>query len=123
MDLLQVTEKKYALGNLFLIDDTQDSDATNTHDKIAKTKVALTSKTDPAFNKAKEYVKAGGKLETIKSKYALSKEIEAETKNPIMDKEKVLKKLEIDEHYYGEFGKKFLSNSDIINFTNKLLWL
>ena len=25
--------KKYALGNLFLIDDTQDSDATNTHGK------------------------------------------------------------------------------------------
>jgi hypothetical protein len=30
-----------------------------------------------------------------------------------MDHKKVLKKLEIDEHYYGEFGKKFLSNSDI----------
>ena len=29
--------KKYALGNLFLIDDTQDSDATNTHDKTKKT--------------------------------------------------------------------------------------
>ena len=26
--------KKYALGNLFLIDDTQDSDATNTHGKV-----------------------------------------------------------------------------------------
>ena len=25
----------------------------------------------------------------------------------------VLKKLEIDEHYYGDFGKKYLSNSDI----------
>ena len=30
-----------------------------------------------------------------------------------MDHKKVLKKLEIDQHYYGEFGKKFLSNSDI----------
>ena len=29
--------KKYALGNLFLIDDTQDSDATNTHGKKAVT--------------------------------------------------------------------------------------
>ena len=25
--------KKYALGNLFLIDDTQDADATNSHGK------------------------------------------------------------------------------------------
>ena len=30
-----------------------------------------------------------------------------------MKKEDVLKKLEIDEHYYGDFGKKYLSNSDI----------
>lgn len=30
-----------------------------------------------------------------------------------MNKEDVLKKLEIDEHYYGNFGKKYLSNSDI----------
>ena len=28
--------KKYALGNLFLIDETQDADATNTHDKKPK---------------------------------------------------------------------------------------
>jgi len=30
-----------------------------------------------------------------------------------MKEEDVLKKLEIDEHYYGDFGKKYLSNSDI----------
>ena len=30
-----------------------------------------------------------------------------------MNKEDVLKKLEIDEYYYGDFGKKYLSNSDI----------
>ena len=72
--------KKYALGNLFLIDDTADSDATNTHGKAtaAKTKNTLTSKADPAFKKAKDYVKAGGKVDAIKAKYALSKEIEAE---------------------------------------------
>ncbi|MCP4321192.1 MAG: ERF family protein [Alteromonadales bacterium] len=74
--------KKYALGNLFLIDDTQDSDAVNTHGKApkAKTKNTLTSTTDPAYSKAKEYIKSGGKLEAIKAKYALSKEIEAELK-------------------------------------------
>ena len=30
-----------------------------------------------------------------------------------MDKNKILKKLEQDEHYYGEYGRQFLSNSDI----------
>jgi hypothetical protein len=70
--------KKYALGNLFLIDDTADSDATNTHGKAPKAKNTLTSKSDPAFAKAKDYIKAGGKLTAIKAKYALSKEVEAE---------------------------------------------
>ena len=72
--------KKYALGNLFLIDDTQDSDAVNTHGKAPKanTKNTLTSKSDPAYKKAIDYVKAGGKVDAIKAKYALSKEIEAE---------------------------------------------
>jgi hypothetical protein len=35
--------KKYALGNLFLIDDTQDSDATNTHGNINK-KITINKK-------------------------------------------------------------------------------
>ena len=70
--------KKYALGNLFLIDDTQDSDAVNTHGKApkAKTKNTITSKKDPAYDKAVQYVAAGGKLEAIKAKYNLSTEIE-----------------------------------------------
>ena len=72
--------KKYALGNLFLIDDTADSDAVNSHGggaPAAKTKNTLTSEKDPAFKKAQEYIKAGGKVDAIKAKYALSKEIEA----------------------------------------------
>ena len=72
--------KKYALGNLFLIDDTADSDATNDHGKKkfvpAKSKPTLTSTKDPAFTKAQDYVKAGGKVAAIKAKYALSQEIE-----------------------------------------------
>ena len=70
--------KKYALGNLFLIDDTADSDATNSHGKApaAKTKNTLTSKKDPAYDKAVQYIAAGGKIEAIKAKYNLSKEIE-----------------------------------------------
>ena len=70
--------KKYALGNLFLIDDTQDSDASNNHGKApkAKTKNTITSKKDPAYDKAVQYIAAGGKLEAIKAKYNLSAEIE-----------------------------------------------
>ena len=70
--------KKYALGNLFLIDDTADSDASNSHGKApaAKTKSTLTSKKDPAYEKAVQYIAAGGKIEAIKAKYSLSQEIE-----------------------------------------------
>jgi len=70
--------KKYALGNLFLIDDTADSDATNDHGKkkFEPKKPTLTSKKDPAYEKAVQYVTAGGKVSAIKAKYALSKEIE-----------------------------------------------
>ena len=53
--------KKYALGNLFLIDDTQDSDATNNH------KENLSD-----ITKAKSYIKSGGKLDAIKKKYQLT---------------------------------------------------
>ncbi len=59
--------KKYALGNLFLIDDTQDADATN---GLPMTKTAL--------DKAKGYIKAGGKLDAIKKKYNVTPEIEQE---------------------------------------------
>ena len=70
--------KKYALGNLFLIDDTADSDASNSHGEApaAKTKNTLTSKKDPAYEKAVQYMAAGGKIEAIKAKYSLSQEIE-----------------------------------------------
>ena len=68
--------KKYALGNLFLIDDTQDSDAGNSHGKAAKPKAKITSSSDAAFTKAMEYVKGGGKLDAIKAKYDLSPDVE-----------------------------------------------
>jgi len=59
--------KKYALGNLFLIDDTQDSDATNNH------------KSDNFdMNAAKQYIKSGGTLDAIKKKYKLTPELEKE---------------------------------------------
>ena len=57
--------KKYALGNLFLIDDTQDADATN---GLTMNKAAI--------EKAKNFVQAGGKLDAIKKKYNVTPEIE-----------------------------------------------
>ena len=68
--------KKYALGNLFLIDDTQDADATNTHGK--KQTITQAAISTAQLIKAKEYVKSGGKLDAIKSKYKLTKEQEQE---------------------------------------------
>ena len=63
--------KKYALGNLFLIDDTKDSDAVNDHGKGA-----ISSTQDPAFAKAKDYVSKGGDINAIKKKYTLTPEVE-----------------------------------------------
>jgi len=58
--------KKYALGNLLLIDDTADSDATNQHGRaVSKPKLEGT-----ALEKAKEFIKSGkGTIEDIKKKY------------------------------------------------------
>ena len=64
--------KKYALGNLFLIDDTKDSDATNTHGKNDITGRQLAQ--------AKDYIKSGGKIDAIKAKYQLTSAQEAELK-------------------------------------------
>ena len=61
--------KKYALGNLFLIDDTQDSDATNKHGKATASKQKLTNE---SLAKAKEYIAKGGSIEAIKAKYVVT---------------------------------------------------
>jgi hypothetical protein len=63
--------KKYALGNLFLIDDTQDPDHGKAEPETKKS--ALTIK-DPAFEKAKDFVAKGGSIDTIKKKYELDAE-------------------------------------------------
>jgi hypothetical protein len=63
--------KKYALGNLFLIDDTQDADHGKAEPETKKS--ALTIK-DPAFEKAKDFVAKGGSIDTIKKKYELDAE-------------------------------------------------
>ena len=40
-----------------------------------------------------------------------------------MDKETILQKLKIDEHYYGKFGNQYLSNSNISTLLNNPLQL
>ena len=74
--------KKYALGNLFLIDDTADADSTNNHGKsnvVNKIKqAAKLAITAEQMKKAKEYIVAGGDVEAIKSKYKLKPSFEQE---------------------------------------------
>lgn len=74
--------RKYALNGLFLIDDTKDADATNRHGKdsnsssnAAKGKDRL-PKSGELFDRAKDYIKNGGSMATVKAKYQVSKEVE-----------------------------------------------
>jgi hypothetical protein len=67
--------KKYALGNLLLIDDTEDADASNDHGSKAVNKIKQAAKlniTPDQMKKAKQYVTAGGDVEAIKNKYKLT---------------------------------------------------
>lgn len=76
--------KKYALGNLLLIDDTQDADAVNKHDKTDVANNAPTydkkflNKNTPEFTKAIEYLKSGGNISAIESKYKMAKTVKDE---------------------------------------------
>ena len=65
--------KKYALGNLFLIDDTEDADATNQHGKAAEVAKKPKAKiTKEQMAKAVDFVKGGGSVDAIKKKYTLT---------------------------------------------------
>ena len=65
--------KKYALGNLFLIDDTEDADAINTHGKAQQVTQKKKAKiTKEQMTKAIEFVKDGGSVDAIKKKYELT---------------------------------------------------
>jgi len=74
--------KKYALGNLFLIDDTQDADGSNTHGNskiVSKIKqAAKPAITNEQIAKAKEYIAAGGNINAIETKYKLTNEQKAD---------------------------------------------
>jgi hypothetical protein len=68
--------KKYALGNLLLIDDTEDADAgvkpSSAVDKIKQ--AAKPNITADQLKKAKEYVAAGGSITAIETKYKITDE-------------------------------------------------
>jgi len=72
--------RKYALNGLFLIDDTKDADATNTHGKETTTSKPVSKaklpKSGDAFNKVKSYLSKGGSLDEVKKKYQITKEVE-----------------------------------------------
>ena len=62
--------KKYALGNLFLIDDTADADSTNSGGIASKiVNKAKAKMTEEQYKKAVDFVKKGGAISAIESKY------------------------------------------------------
>ena len=67
--------KKYALGNLLLIDDTEDADAQKPSKAVDKIKQAAKPNiTADQLKKAKEYVAAGGSITAIETKYKITDE-------------------------------------------------
>ena len=65
--------KKYALGNLFLIDDTADADSTNSHGKASQlVNKAKANMTGDQLKKAIDFVKKGGAITAIESKYTVT---------------------------------------------------
>ena len=87
--------KKYALGNLLLIDDTEDADATNNHGKskaIDKIKqAAKPTMTKDQFEKAKEYIVAGGDMKAIEGKYKINTQHKVELKKLYEEKRDLTK--------------------------------
>ena len=65
--------KKYALGNLFLIDDTADADSTNSGGIASKiVNKAKAKMTEDQYKKAVEFIKGGGAISAIESKYTVT---------------------------------------------------
>ena len=78
--------KKYALGNLLLIDDTADSDAINDHGfsnkvqslekKIMATKKPLIDSKN--LDQAKKFLANGGMMKTLEEKYTITDSVRSE---------------------------------------------
>ena len=78
--------KKYALGNLLLIDDTEDADSGKKATSTTIEKIKQAAKpaiTKDQLVKAKEYVAAGGSIDAIESKYKLTNEQKANIKKTL----------------------------------------
>lgn len=79
--------KKYALGNLLLIDDTADADATNQHGRGStipgpgKTNKVKPKIDNSNIDKAFTFLKNGGKLETLQQTYLIDETILQKLKN------------------------------------------
>lgn len=70
--------RKYALNGLFLIDDTKDADATNTHGvkkEVTTDNKPWLQKDSESFKKAKEALQGGFTLNDIRKKFKVSKEV------------------------------------------------
>ena len=81
--------KKYALGNLLLIDDTADADATNTHGnetqrrtlkgQVEKLEKKILANKKPSIDmnnidQARKFLSNGGLMKTLEDKYIITKE-------------------------------------------------
>ena len=72
--------KKYALGNLLLIDDTADSDATNDHgfsNKVQSLEKKIMAAKKPLIDsknldQAKKFLANGGMMKTLEEKYTIT---------------------------------------------------
>jgi hypothetical protein len=74
--------KKYALGNLFLLDDTKDSDATNDHKTtITSSKLPSLNKDSAAYDRVIGYLNKGGDLKEVLKKYSVSSALKTELEN------------------------------------------
>ena len=72
--------KKYALGNLFLLDDTKDADATNDHKSSYSSKPTL-NKSDAAYERVSSYISSGGDINEVFKKYSVSSTLKKELEN------------------------------------------
>lgn len=78
--------KKYALGNLLLIDDTADSDATNDHgfsNKVQSLEKKIMAAKKPLIDsknldQAKKFLANGGMMKTLEEKYTITDSVRSE---------------------------------------------
>lgn len=75
--------RKYALNGLFLIDDTKDADTTNKHDQASTAEKPWLNKSTPQYKKVEEFIKGGGDITQVLSKYRMKAEIKTELESLI----------------------------------------